>query len=82
VRLSELSDWQDNIDNYIVIQKTMQSATAYLIVNLSEKQPYNIEDNAVARWVAEKMIEAGVKVMSVQEAQNLMFPKPVPNLNK
>jgi Na+-translocating ferredoxin:NAD+ oxidoreductase RnfC subunit len=74
----ELANWQTFKETLLLVRKDYDSKVAYLIMNTVEKQPYIIEDDALAKSIAEAMIAAGVKVMSVEEAQQFLFPKPLP----
>jgi hypothetical protein len=76
---NDLKYWKDNIENLLVVRQTIDGTMAYLIVDAILKQPFIIEDDAEAKSLAEDMIRAGVNVVSVEEAQQIMFPKPVPN---
>jgi Na+-translocating ferredoxin:NAD+ oxidoreductase RnfC subunit len=73
-----LADWQNFKERLVVVRKPLASKVVYLIINTQEKQPYVIEDDTLAREIAEKMIAEGVPVMSVEEVQQLLFPKPLP----
>lgn len=77
---SSLANWKENVNDYIVVRGELEYASGevkltYHIINFTKKLSHIIEDGEEARKLGEEMIAAGARVVSPEEARELLRPK-------
>ena len=81
--MSVREDWKEHPQDFIVIlvkakRESGDEVTGYHIVDIKRSISHIIEDDNVVTALAKEMIEAGVKVVSMQEASKLIHPPGSP----
>jgi hypothetical protein len=68
--------WRTHPQDYVVICRSRGSTEgeglAYQIVNLSKKLTHTIENQATARKLAQEMLDAVVRLVTLEEARRLI----------